>query len=541
MNRLINCIYLIALINISACSDSSNNTASTATVASVNAGVDQVVFEGQAITLTATGYPDGGTAVWTQTQGSFIDGFPTEDELSIEVESPSISVDTKLTFQVEYTSPDGQIAYDEVNVQVTNVDYAPIVIIKLEDDAVTPFSTYEVVTVSGADSYHQDGVISSYLWTQIDSNEPLNISSETTQSELIFTAPFVKELTTYTLQLTLTDSLGTQGVNTIDILIAGSGTSIAANAGYDQIVDEFTTVTLDGSNSASSESDVICRWSQQSGSSITFDDEQECVTTFVAPDIDTQQELVLQLTVYDSAGNTGTDDVTVIVEPISLGLLHDTGITECFSDSATINCGDAAYPNQDGEIGRDYVGDNLSKFGKGNGTFDFTKLNDVGDEISDAATDFSCIRDNFTDLIWEVKQEIPTPAFSSFRGADNYYSIDSTQAAGVSCSSNVDCGAENFIDEVNDSNFCGGANWRLPTYLELLNILDYDNIDSGNLFPTDFFMHTPNSTEQFYWVSDDVSEGEVTDFYFVIDAASGDDSVKHIENTAYVILVRTQG
>ena len=97
-NYLTVCIYLIISVAVNACSDSSSGSDSAANLASVNAGEDQVVLEGQAITLDATVYPEGGTVVWVQTQGPFIDGFPTEDDLSVEITAPTTSVDVDLVF-----------------------------------------------------------------------------------------------------------------------------------------------------------------------------------------------------------------------------------------------------------------------------------------------------------------------------------------------------------------------------------------------------------------------------------------------------------
>lgn len=544
MNRLTICVSLLVLSMLTSCSDSSTGSNSAEDLASVNAGVDTTVLEGETITLVAAVYPEGGSVIWTQVSGDFIEGFPTADELTVEVLAPSVASDSALVFSAEYTSLDGQIVYDEVTVQITNIDYAPISVISLEDDVSEPFSSYETITVLGTDSYDQDGEVSEYLWSQIDTNDPLNFTSEVSSSELQFKAPFVSVITTFTLQLTVTDNEGFQGVNTIDIQIAAGTGPIAANAGTDQAVDEYSTVTLDGSDSGSSVSEISCMWEQTYTSStiVTIDDSESCITTFIAEDVNTEEDLVFTLTVMDEANNTDSDDVIITITPINLGLLHDTGITTCFNDSQEIDCNDSEFPNQDADIGRDAISDLLDKTGYGPRSYDFTKFDDNGDEIDDPSSAlFSCVRDNFTGLIWEVKEVASIPEYQNLRGADNRYSFDDSQEALLTCPSDSSCGQEDFISSVNDLGFCGGRNWRLPTYLELLNVLDYNDIDKDNLLPNDFFIETPDvavGSNKFYWVSDGNAGGEATDYNWVLDLATGDDSTLAPNNLAYVILVR---
>ncbi|MFT6528821.1 MAG: hypothetical protein ACJAZB_000453 [Psychrosphaera sp.] len=546
MNKLTVCIYLIILTMVSACNDNTGGSNTAANIASVNAGADKVVLEGLPITLDATVYPEGGNLVWVQTAGPFNEGFPTEGELTVDIVAPSVALDTELVFRAEYTSLDGQVVYDEVKVQVTNVDYPPVAIIKVDDTITQPFNTYEEITISGSDSYDLDGEVRKYLWTQIDNNNPLTFISDSTSSELLIVAPFVVNITNYTLQLTVTDNMGITGVNTIDIQIAASNSVIAANAGLDQTVDEFTRVDIDASSSVSSVSEVSCLWQQvyPTTTSVVFDDAEQCITSFVAPDVDAQAEYIFAVNVTDTADNVASDQMVVTINPINLGTLHDTGITSCFSDSKEIACNDPDYPNQDADTGRDEISTLLDKSGDGPRSFDFTKLDENGDDLPNDRTEFSCVRDNFTGLIWEVKQPRSIPEFQNLRGVDNYYSMDSSLEGLTSCPSESNCGQAEFIDNVNESGYCGGANWRLPTYLELLNILDYNDVDKSNLLVSEFFRYTPNSNNgnsehQFYWVSDTSATGGGGFLNWVLDLSTGDDSTILMNKTAYVILVRT--
>lgn len=88
-----------------------------------------------------------------------------------------------------------------------------------------------------------------------------------------------------------------------------------ADAGMDQTVDAEVTVTLDGSQSSDPDGDDITYlWEQQSGESVTLDDDTAASPSFTAPRTE-DNELVFQLTVEDEDGLTATDTTTVTIDP----------------------------------------------------------------------------------------------------------------------------------------------------------------------------------------------------------------------------------
>ena len=386
---------------------------------------------------------------------------------------------------------------------------------------------------------------------QGDNQTTLTFIGETNLSSVQIQAPFVNAITNFNIQLTVTDNYGLSSSNIMDVQVDSAKRNIAANAGLDQTVEEFTQVTLDGTESASSISDISCSWQQLTGAAALFNDDgagtdgltsNSCQPMFVAPDVDALNTLTFELTVSDTNNNEATDQVSVNVSPRNLGILHDTGVTECYDDSAVIVCGDADFPMQDGDTGRDEISELLDKSGDGPRSFDFTKFDKNGDELPNDSLVYSCVRDNFTGFIWEVKQPSTTPRFSSLRRVDHYSTMDDSGAPLATCSSDEDCSVEEFVDFVNEQTYCGGANWRIPTYMELLNLLDYFDIDQESLLPSEFFPYTPDEAElghKFYWVSDTSVEGGADAFNWVIDLATGDDSVIKESDFAYVILVRT--
>ncbi|WP_200153020.1 DUF1566 domain-containing protein [Chromatium okenii] len=126
--------------------------------------------------------------------------------------------------------------------------------------------------------------------------------------------------------------------------------------------------------------------------------------------------------------------------------LNDTGITTCSNATQNgLSCPVADFPGQDAEFGT-------------NG-FDFTKLDAAGNDLPATATDHTCVRDNVTGLIWQVKL------------SDSTFTFDETAG---------------YVTSVNSTSLCGFKDWRMPDIKELMGIADYSRhypaIDT-NYFP----------------------------------------------------------
>jgi hypothetical protein len=197
------------------------------------------------------------------------------------------------------------------------------------------------------------------------------------------------------------------------------------------------------------------------------------------------------------------------VQAAPTGALNDTGQTRCLNAAGTAleacseaNSGDASpYPRQDGRFGRDSSAGSpgISGFSKpagsgGSGGFAFTPLDVNGNAIAltgnppvPAATP-RCIKDNVTNLIWEVKTTSGLQNASSTYG----WGVNSTG----SCTDSI-CSSDSYIGAVNLLNLCGETanDWRLPTLPELLSIVDHDRANSPSI-DTGYF---PNTIGSFYW------------------------------------------
>lgn len=169
--------------------------------------------------------------------------------------------------------------------------------------------------------------------------------------------------------------------------------------------------------------------------------------------------------------------------PVASTLLNDTGFTLC-SDTE-INgdfCPIGNYPGQDAEFGRDNL---LNDDSDGHAGFSFVKLDANGSPLPVEATDWQCIKDNVTGLIWENKT-----TDGSWQNKNQLFVVGNPIGQQVSL--------DQFISSVNGSRLCGADDWRLPTAQELLGIIDFGISYPGPAIDSRFFANTANDI---YWSS----------------------------------------
>lgn len=162
------------------------------------------------------------------------------------------------------------------------------------------------------------------------------------------------------------------------------------------------------------------------------------------------------------------------------GQINDTGIGFC-----SVASGTSCPPGQDADSGRDRLAADglLNKLGTGEAGFDFTKLDVDGEELPLAATDWACVRDNYTGLIWEAKLD---DSFNLQHYAHSYswWNTDPDSNGGQSgtpdggvCQGSA-CDTDRYVVAVNGLRLCGATDWRMPTRQELSSI-----VHSGTMSP----------------------------------------------------------
>ena len=164
---------------------------------------------------------------------------------------------------------------------------------------------------------------------------------------------------------------------------------------------------------------------------------------------------------------------------------NDTGITSCASTTGKEDC----------NYGRDV---NSNDNTNGYAGFNYTKLDSSGNDLESDAIPWSCVRDNISGLIWEVKTDdsglhdkddlytwynSDVNTNGGFAGSDHWsiscYGYENANTASY-------CNTEAFVNRVNLAGLCGAKDWRMPTVNELQGIVFYENTPvtiDGDYFP----------------------------------------------------------
>lgn len=199
-----------------------------------------------------------------------------------------------------------------------------------------------------------------------------------------------------------------------------------------------------------------------------------------------------------SAGTTGSATANFESPPPQFRPLNDTGIDWCGNDDTNhLGCPVASHPGQDGDFGRDALAREglLDKVGAGAAGFDYTKLDANGNDLPASATDWSCVRDNHTGLIWEVKT-----TDGGLQDKDNTYTWynpdpdtnggDPGVQDGGNCTGSA-CDTHGYVQAVNAQGLCGASDWRMPAVMELHSLTHQGRW--GPAIDTDYLPNTPSS------------------------------------------------
>ena len=175
-----------------------------------------------------------------------------------------------------------------------------------------------------------------------------------------------------------------------------------------------------------------------------------------------------------------SNELTVVPKnPLNdTGLLGSGNATSGTNATCTAAINNAGHVPQDCDQGRD-ADLTLTKVGAGVAGFDFTKFGNDGSILtiqdgtwavggSEAAgTRWSCVRDNVTGLVWEMKTEANA-------------GIHATNAKVKWADRNV------LADATNTEALCGIQTWRVPTVVELATIVNANRLNPAldtNRFP----------------------------------------------------------
>ena len=156
-----------------------------------------------------------------------------------------------------------------------------------------------------------DGDSLTYLWSH---NSPLAIQlANSTSPSTTFAAPAVDADTAVTFTLTVDDGIG---ISSDQVTITIDHNDLpTVKAGPDQTVQEGQTVMLNGTAADNDGDHLTYRWSHDSTLPIVFANDASLSTTFAAPAVDADTEIIFTLTVNDGLTDS-TDTVLVTVNDV---------------------------------------------------------------------------------------------------------------------------------------------------------------------------------------------------------------------------------
>lgn len=290
-----------------------------------DAGEDQTAVENASVTLDGSGSSSSSlplSYVWTQPD----DGATRVVLLNPKTATPSFTAPAvqeggeELVFHLKVINGQQVADTDSVSVFVTwsPINSPPTANAGLDRDR----NEGVTVTLNANGSTDPDGLsdIVSYSWKQTGGTPTVTLSNSGS-AVATFEAPDVSSQTTLTFRVTVTDS--EDNSDTADVRITINNTADAntpiADAGDPKIVDESTTVTLDGSASSTPSGTITAyQWAQSSGTNVTLNNSNTATPSFTAPSIDSAQEsLAFSLIVTNSSGKSSLPDtVTILVKNV---------------------------------------------------------------------------------------------------------------------------------------------------------------------------------------------------------------------------------
>ena len=281
----------------------------------VDAGQDQTVNEGDAVTLNGTASdPEGDhlTYLWSHDSALSITVSDAASPLTTFT-APAVDSDATVTFVLSVSDGTNTAVTDQVTITIQNVPANEAPTVDAGQDQTV--NEGDAVTLNGTAS-DPEGDHLTYLWSH---DSALSITVSDAASPLTtFTAPAVDSDATVTFVLSVSDGTNTAVTDQVTITIQNVPANEAptVDAGQDQTVNEGDAVTLNGTASDPEGDHLTYLWSHDSALSITVSNATSQLTTFTAPAVGSDVTVTFVLSVSDGTNTDVTDQVTITIQDV---------------------------------------------------------------------------------------------------------------------------------------------------------------------------------------------------------------------------------
>ena len=331
------------------------------------AGSNQTLTEGDLVTLDGTASSDSDGVInsylWEQLSGAPA-SLSNANTDTATFTAPAVAANTtdELIFKLTVTDDDNLTSSSTVSIFVQDVlvsNTPPIA------DAGTDQSVNENTLVTlDASASSDNGSIASYAWLQTAGITTVTLSDSASVSPT-FTSPLVDASNdVLSFQLTVTDDLGVQATDTVNISINDVDTPptalISDSAGNPvTAVNHSTEYTLYGNFSSDPEGPISAySWAQTAGTAIVVSGASNLSSfTFTPPD-EVGTQIVIQLTVTGDEGAV-QDSVSVSLTLENQPPIVDTGTDQLVTEGVSVTLDGSLSKDNEGLIAS-YLWEQLS-------------------------------------------------------------------------------------------------------------------------------------------------------------------------------------
>jgi len=297
-----------------------------------DAGPDQTVPQNVFVNLVGSGTDPEDTKLkyqWSQVSGSPVT-LHTRTLQEVYFVSPFITGESEdLIFQLKVTDSDGNSDTDDVKITVSKQNHPPKA--NAGPDRRVIGGTDVTVTGVGIDP---DGDEITYSWKQLSGDK---VTFDGTKSVISFTAPEVVsgETKRVILQLTVTDTHNQSDSDRLTLLVVAANNQPVVDAGPDQIVDENTTGNVFCTAFDVENDPLTYTWTSAS-SDLVIDNPGSPGTTFTAPSVVKDKDVVLTCSVSDGTFTVSDHLIVTVKNTLSLPITANAGPDQIVNEEVKV-------------------------------------------------------------------------------------------------------------------------------------------------------------------------------------------------------------